>query len=330
MTARKIVLILMALAITAGTVIFVRNWVNDQKNQVTVSDETAGSKGPMVLVAKVDVPKGVFIQPSHLRWTEWPDEKVPESYYTNDIYNIEDMVGSVSRRGFAAGDPVIKKRIIMPGDRGFLAAVLRPGFRAMAIRVDATSGVSGLVFPGDRVDLIVTHEIEILLQESIAGRDRLTEKVSETVFENVRVLGIDQFIDEADGTPRIGKNVTLEITPAQAEALAVTSQIGTISLSLHSLALDEEELERLADFENPVEIEEIDPERGETFTFASDVSNVLLRTKDFEFDPDAQNVSEPEAPKPVQKPRPVESVSAAPKPKKVEVSRGADTSVLNF
>jgi pilus assembly protein CpaB len=300
MTARKIVLIILALAITAGTAIFVRNWVNNQQPQVVEATTPAKPKGPMVLVAQVDVPTGVFLQPTHLRWSEWPDDVIPESYYTDDVFTLEDLTGAVVRRGFTAGEPITRKRVIRPGDRGFLAAVLRPGYRAMALRIDATSSISGLVFPGDRVDLILTHTVN-------------TQKVSETVLENVRILGIDQFIDEADGNPRIGKNATLEITPKQAEMLAVIAELGNVNLSLRSLVKDDDELERLADMEDP--LSDPDPERGETFTFASEVSNVLS--------PPIAAVAE--------EPKPAPAAAAKPAASKtVNVTRGADTSVLKF
>jgi pilus assembly protein CpaB len=295
MSARKIVLIILALAITAGTAVFVRNWVSNQQPQV-VEKAIEKKIGPQVLVAKADIPKGVFIQPTHLRWTEWPDNVIPESYYTDDLFTIEDMVGAVSRQDFATGDPVVKKRIIRPGDRGFLAAVLRPGYRAMALRIDATSSIGGLAFPGDRVDMILTHDMN-------------GQQVSETILENVRILGIDQFIDESDGKPRVGKNATLEITPKQAEMVAVIAELGSITLSLRSLVKDEEELDRLSNLEDV--LEEPDPERGTTFTFASEVSNVL-------------------APPPSTEPAPNVVRAPAPKAKTVDVTRGSESSTLKF
>ena len=105
MSARKIVLIILALAITAGTAVFVRNWVNNKEPQI-VQQQAPVKKGPMVLVAQSDIPTGVFVKPTHLRWSSWPDEVIPESYYTDDIFAIEDMVGAVVRRGFAAGEPI--------------------------------------------------------------------------------------------------------------------------------------------------------------------------------------------------------------------------------
>src|SRR3546814_4448024 len=100
-----------------------------------------------------------------LRWQLWPGDDIPESYLTEDEIQPEELYGAVVRRGFNIGEPIIAKRVMRPGDRGFLAVVLRPGFRAIAIRVNATSGVSGLVFPGDRLDIILTNTIPVKSSE---------------------------------------------------------------------------------------------------------------------------------------------------------------------
>src|SRR3546814_19926973 len=73
-----------------------------------------------------------------LRWQLWPGDDIPESYLTEDEIQPEELYGAVVRRGFNIGEPIIAKRVMRPGDRGFLAVVLRPGFRAIAIRVNAT------------------------------------------------------------------------------------------------------------------------------------------------------------------------------------------------
>lgn len=264
MSARRIMLIVAALIITIGTAAVARNWVNSRTAVVQAPVAVVKPKeGPMVLVAQTKIPTGVFVQPAQLRWTTWPDEVIPPTYFTKDQTTIEDLSGAVVRRGFTPGEPVTRGRIIRPGDRGFLAAVLRPGFRAVAIRVNATSGISGLVFPGDRVDLILTH--------GIGEGEGAKRMVSETFLENVRVLAIDQYVDESDGQPRVGKNATIEITPKQAEMVSVVQEIGPISMALRSLAKDQEELDSLANMDEPV-LTEPDPERGATYTFDSEVS----------------------------------------------------------
>lgn len=272
MSVRNIILVVAALLITAGTTVVARSWLAAQRAQpVAEAQQAPEPQGVKVLVAKVPLPTGVFIQEDHLRWQIWPGDDVPETYLTEAKIkpeNLKDLDGAVVRRGFSAGEPIVSSRIIQPGDRGFLAAVLRPGYRAIAIRVNATSGVSGLVFPGDRIDIILTHSITVR-----TGEDAIERRASETVLENVRVLAIDQRVDENATEPSVASNFTLEVTPKQAEMLSVVRELGSLSISLRSLAKDEEELERLANQDVP--LEEVDPERGNTHTWDSDVSRLV-------------------------------------------------------
>lgn len=269
MSVRNIILIAAALLITAGTTFVARSWLAAQRAQpVAIAQQAPEPQGIKVLVAKVALPTGVFIQEGQLQWQIWPDGNIPDSYLTEEEMKLEDLHGAVVRRGLTAGEPLTPTRVIRPGDRGFLAAVLRPGFRAIAIRVNATSGVSGLVFPGDRIDIILTHIIT-----DRTGQEPVERRASETILENVRVLAIDQTVDENTTEPTYASNFTLEVTPKQAEMLSVVRELGGLSISLRSLAKDEQELERLATQDEP--LEEIDPERGDTYTWDTEVSRLV-------------------------------------------------------
>jgi pilus assembly protein CpaB len=270
MSVRNIALILAALLITAGTIVVARSWIASQRAQPAAVAQVQAPEptGVKVLVAKVALPTGVFLQEEQLRWQIWPDEDIPQNYMTEENTDLANVSGAVVRRGFSAGEPITPTRIIRPGERGFLAAVLRPGFRAIAIRVNATSGVSGLVFPGDRIDIILTHVIS-----DRTGEETVERRASETVLENVRVLAIDQLVEEESSQPTYANNFTLEVTPKQAEMLSVVRELGGLSVALRSLAKDEEELERLANQDEP--LEEVDPERGSSHTWDSDVSRLV-------------------------------------------------------
>lgn len=269
MSIRNIILIAAALLITVVTTFVARSWIASQRAQPTIITQQAPEpQGIKVLVAKIALPTGVFIQEEQLRWQLWPNDDVPENYLTEEEIDVEELYGAVVRRGFTPGEPITPKRVIRPGERGFLAAVLRPGFRAIAIRVTATSGVSGLVVPGDRIDIILTHTVT-----DRTGAEAVERRASETVLENVRVLAIDQTVDETSNEPNYAKNFTLEVTPKQAEMISVVRELGGLSISLRSLAKDEEELERLAT--GAEALEEPDPERGDTYTWDSEVSRLV-------------------------------------------------------
>ena len=209
-------------------------------------------------------PAGSFVKPEHVRWQAWPEEAVGDSYLLEGTAKPEDIVGAVVRRGIAAGEPVTNGRIVRPGDRGFLAAVLQPGMRAISVSVNPTTGIAGLVFPGDRVDLLLTQTIP---------SGNTPRMASETVLENVRVLAIDQVLNDQSGEPTLGKNTTIEVTPKQAEVVAVASDLGKLSLSLRSLARPATGKDALDPAELVDELPE--PWRGETYTWDSEASRVL-------------------------------------------------------
>jgi len=269
MSVRNILLLVAALLITVGTGLLARSWLNSQRVETAAPAPTPVRVSAYVLVAEIDVPAGTFLKKEHIRWQAWPDEAMPETYIVRQDGEGEEIadqevLGAVVRRGITAGEPIARGRIIKSGDRGFLAAVIRPGFRAMAVRIDATSSIAGLGLPGDRVDVILTHEIK---------RGKTIRRASETVLGNVRILAIDQSVNDQGGEVRVGKNATLELTPKQTEMLTIVSDMGKLSLVLRSLAKDEEELERLANSDEP--LAETDPERGQTYTWDSEVSRLI-------------------------------------------------------
>ncbi len=267
MSPRNIILILAAVLITVGTGLVARSWINSQR-QVATAPDVPQVKATRILVAQRNLPSGTFIKEKHLIWQSWPDNKPHATYFVKGKYDEQDLVGTVVRRGITAGEPITIGRLVKPGERGFLAAVLRPGYRAMAVRINATTSIAGLIFPGDRVDIILTHRVK---------RGGKTRRASETVLMNVRVLAIDRRVDDQENSPRVGKNATFEVTPKQAEMLAVVQQIGKLSLVLRSLAKDEEELNRLALTGEP--LAEPDPERGRTHTWDTEVSRLLFEPR---------------------------------------------------
>jgi pilus assembly protein CpaB len=241
MDKRKIILLVGALLVALCTAFLARSlFAGSAAPQVTAAVLQAAPTGPRVLVANRSLPVGTIITPDSVAFQPWPSELVDNAYFLEDSAKIETLLGTVVRNPVTAGQPVTQGSLVKPGDRGFLAAALGPGMRAVTVPVSARTGVAGFVFPGDRVDLVLTQSVE--------GEDGPALKASETIVRNLRVLATDQRVDaenEEGKTEVIAfTTVTVEATPKLAEKIAVAQTIGTLSLSLRSIADNEAELER--------------------------------------------------------------------------------------
>jgi pilus assembly protein CpaB len=282
---------LIAFALTGGTIYFVNTWMKQERSRLadrTKKEELPQESGVFVLVASKDLPAGHIIAVADLRWQSWPDKSVPEQYVVRKDAVSTDIppnyVGTVVRRGIVASGPITADNLIKLGDRGFLAAVLKAGTRAISVRVDETTGVSGLIYPGDRIDLILTHEVGVKGKDSDSGAESKV-RVSETILANVRVIAIDQSIEDlksAKNQARSPKNVTIEVTPHQAEMITVATRMGTLTLTLQSLACQggEAQTAGASDTPNcgePKSAMPADSERGKTYTADSDVSRISRR-----------------------------------------------------
>jgi pilus assembly protein CpaB len=187
-----------------------------------------------VLVAKRELPTGTFVKAADLDWRDWPEAGLPETFTRTGKGSEKDFEGAVVRSHLFAGEPIVHNRLVQPGDRGFLAAVLTPGRRAVAVPIDATRGAGGFIFPGDRVDVLLSLKQTPALEDGEASGTRY---FAETLLNDVRVLAIDQSVNLQNGQAKTGKTATLEVTPKQAEQLAVGSSLGDLSLSLRSLQM---------------------------------------------------------------------------------------------
>ena len=239
MDRKKLVLLLGALIIAIGTAIAARSMF---AGGAAPDAEAAVPTGPRVLVAKRALTAGTIITADALGFQPWPKELVQDAYFIDGEADMNKLLGTVVRYPITAGEPVTQGSLVAPGDRGFLAAALGPGMRAVTVPVSATTGVAGFVFAGDRVDLVLTQEVS-------GDCDDCTLRTAETVLRNLRVLATDQTVEKT--TDENGKTVvtefrtvTIEVTPKIAEKVAVAQTIGTISLVLRSLADSPAELER--------------------------------------------------------------------------------------
>jgi pilus assembly protein CpaB len=245
MNVKKIMLLVGALVIAAVTAIMAKNmFAGAGAEQAQAAAATpAVPVGPKVLVARKDLPVGTIIDAESLTFQPWPKDMVQSAYYAEGQpdSDMSKLLGTVVRFPTTAGQPMTRGALVGPNDRGFLAAALGPGMRAITVPVNASTGVAGFVFPGDRVDIVLTQEVA-------GGGEGPPLKVSETVVRNVRVLATDQRTDSKgeDGKTLVKtfSNVTLEATPRIAEKVAVAQSIGQLSLSLRSIADNTSELER--------------------------------------------------------------------------------------
>jgi pilus assembly protein CpaB len=242
MDVKKLVLLIGALVIAAVTAITAKNMFAGASAPPAQAKPVVPA-GPEILVATRALPVGTIIDAEAVRFQMWPEGLVQPSYFKKDDPAMGDpsaLIGSVVRNEISAGQPLVLGSLIKPGERGFMAAALSPGMRAITVGVGTTSSVSGFIFPGDRVDMMLTHEV--------GGGEGPPLKVVETIFHNLRILATDHRLtatnEEGKASVKNYSTVTLEVTPKLAEKIQVAQQIGSLSLVLRPLADNNVELER--------------------------------------------------------------------------------------
>ena len=238
MDRKKLLLLVGALIVAIGTAFAARSlFAGAASPQAAAAAKV--QMGAKVLVANRALPAGTIITADAMGYQPWPKDLVQDVYFTEDKTDMSKLLGTVVRHPITAGEPVTQGSLVSPGDRGFLAAALGPGMRAVTIPVSARTAVAGFVFPGDHIDLVLTQSVKGVGQ---------TLKTAETILKNLRVLATDQSTEQEqiEGKTRVRtfSTVTVEATPKIAEKIAVAQTIGTISLSLRSLADNTSELEQ--------------------------------------------------------------------------------------
>jgi pilus assembly protein CpaB len=257
MDAKKVALLVGALFVAAITAFMAKSMFGTAPTPVAIAAIAPAPTGPQVLVATKPLPVGTILGPDAVRFQTWPKDIVDGAYYVKGQPGSEpaQMQGMVVRTAIAVGQPLSQGALVSSKDRGFLAAALTPGMRAVAIPVTGASAVAGFVFPGDRVDLVLTQDVNAPVSnnqnspngQQIGNGDQL--HAASTIVRNIRVLATDQRVDNVptpDGKTDVKtfQMVTLEATPKIAELIAVSQKLGSLSLSLRPLADNSTDLER--------------------------------------------------------------------------------------
>lgn len=187
-----------------------------------------------VLVAAHPLKPGALLQPGDLGSDSMLSTAVPPGATIDSSTNRAGLIGAMVRRPILKGQAILPLDVMRPGDHGFLSAVLAPGMRAVTVGIDAISGGAGLIWPGDQVDLVLTQQIS---DNNLPLGERLA---AETVLTNVRVIAIDQRLMQGEdpnglhAVTNLGRTATLEVTPLEAEQVAVASKLGQLSLVVRS------------------------------------------------------------------------------------------------
>jgi pilus assembly protein CpaB len=186
-----------------------------------------------ILVARADIPMGQAITPGDVQWQAWPAGTSSGNFIrkADRPAAIENLSGQIARVPFVAGEPIREAKLVNAKGSGFMAAILPSGMRAVSTQISPETGAGGFILPNDHVDVILSRRDRDA--EKAAGTEVHT---SEIILSNIRVLAIDQSVEEKNGQKVVvGKTATLELTPQQVETLALSQQLGSLSLALRSI-----------------------------------------------------------------------------------------------
>jgi len=249
MRARTLILLLLAVFLAGGTALLARSWLATERIKTIEEAKPLAlpTPGKSVLVAKAEIKRGQIMRPEDSVWQIWPEGGLDKTYILlGGPKTPESYAGWVARNPIAAGEPVTESKIIQPGSRGFLAAVLRPGMRAVSVDIREETAASGLIMPGDDVDVLLAGPVPALDQTGDAEAAENRHAV-EAVLSNIRVLAIDQKLEVPDARAIIGSTATLEVTPKQAEIITLADNMaleaGNLRLTLRSLVPDSPEVQ---------------------------------------------------------------------------------------
>jgi pilus assembly protein CpaB len=221
-------LIMIGLAVVFGlaAVLMAQKWLDRQsrrRREVQVAPAPVSTATIVVVAAPLRF--GTELSTQHLREVPWPEGAIPKGAFSS----IKEILDGKTRRtaliAMEENEPILKSKITGPGQRASLAAIIDPGMKALTIRVNDVNGVAGFVLPGERVDILLTRNLE------------KEESWADVLLQNVKVLAADQSADERVEKPSVVKAVTVEVSTAQAQKLTLASTLGTLSLVLRAAGI---------------------------------------------------------------------------------------------
>jgi pilus assembly protein CpaB len=292
---RMILVILAALIVAGGAGFYVMQGLRSPGQTAAVAVAVEAPRLAEVYTPAQDIPAGMILTADRLSRLAMDPQAVSAQMVVADREGETFLVGSVARQNLPQGMPIARSATVQPGDRGFLAAVLPKGKRAITIPVSETAGLNGLAIPGDWVDLILTYTV---VGDDDDGGDSTGSKprdihASETVARNIRLLALDNRVNAQHQDdkgklilPPAPTSATLQVTPRQAEQIALATTLGSLSLTLNSVRDGGEKVDEMsADGVRPSPVEPVGltkpalsrtaAAQGLDMTLDSDVTSLL-------------------------------------------------------
>ena len=243
MRARTLLLLFFAIVLAGGTAFLTNAWLKTQTSRELAEGApmVLATPAKSVLVARTDIRRGQILRPDEMVWQTWPEGGLDKTYIVMGgapPRTPESFAGWVAKNPIAGGEPISEAKIIAPGNRGFLAAVLRPGMRAISVPVTITSGISGFIFPGDQVDLLLTYSVPAPPAKDKDAKASYDHKVAQTVLRDIRVVAIDQRLESKAGEAVPAHTATFEVPAKETEVILLAAEIGKVTLILRPLVPD--------------------------------------------------------------------------------------------
>jgi pilus assembly protein CpaB len=189
-----------------------------------------------IIVATKNLSSGADIKPEDVKWKSVPKDSVFEgAILREDKKKAHAIAKGRLRRDVAANEPLLRSALAAAGKGNILAATMEKGMRAIAIKVSADTMVGGFINPGDRVDVILTHQIKLSGAEQDQVEGTISRHATETVLENVKILAVDQVARKEDDKAKVGRTVTIEVDQTGAEKIALANEMGDLSLALRAV-----------------------------------------------------------------------------------------------